>query len=200
MVKSSKYAKASAEAPSARMNFPRPTHALIRIDSVREQKTRGGEGITAELTVLKVLSTPQATDYETGAPYAPHTPGEAMHDRMLDTNVGQDRWIKTLVLTASGLTDEEFQEAEEYPGQAIEQALSEDQPLAGAVIEMRAVPVIKEKAQNKAEEDLGKGDAYVRSDFLRVIRFADVASLFDEDEVARFFPNLDELVAEEAAD
>lgn len=199
MAKKSKYASASTMETTRRMNFPRPVHGLFRLDSMREEKTRGGEGITVELTAVKVISTPAATDYETGGAYQPHTAGETVQDRMLGTNVGFDRWIKSVALAASGMSDGEFQESESYPGENIEDALSDDQPLAGTVIEMRAVVVVKEKSREKAEEDLTGSDVYVRTDYLRAIPFADLAAQMDEGDLQRFFPNLDELVAEEAA-
>lgn len=189
--KVSKYAKASAAKAQAPSNYIRPGHLLAVINRLEEGEAfKKGSFVAANMTVVKVFpDSVEGFNYDRKIPLGLHTIGEAVSDIMMMSNVAFEGRIKAFVMTAGDLGDEDFA-SEEYPGQIIDEAVGETQPLAGTVLELRARTIVKKDARHKAEAELTNNDVYTRIDYVRAVPAEELPELLDEATLARFFPDL----------
>lgn len=82
---------------------------------------------------------------------------------------------------------------------ASEQAISDEQPLAGALVEWVSNMRLKKDSRAKDTDKLTlKDDYYTRTVYRRRVPAAEVAELVDEKILARFIPNIEDRVAAEA--
>lgn len=80
-----------------------------------------------------------------------------------------------------------------------EQAIGDDQPLAGSLIEWVSTMRLKKDSRKKDPKTLTlQDDYYTRTVYRCQVSAADVAELVDEDILKRFIPNIDDRVAAEA--
>lgn len=196
--KQGKYGKVSGAKAQKSGNYVRDGHYVARIDAVREDNAfKKGDFIANEMTIVKTFedSTP-GFDYSRKVEKSLHAPGESTADILMVSNVAFEGRMKAFVMAAGNLTEQAFAD-EDYPGAIIDEVLGEEQPLVGRAVEFRATTVIKRDARQKTEEDLTNNDVYTRIDYVRQVPASELGDLLGEDVAAKFFPDLEEAIADE---
>jgi hypothetical protein len=196
----SKYAGVSGAKAQRVGNYVKPGHYLARIDRVEEgQAFKKGPFIAVQFTIVHAFeNSVPGFDYNRKVALALHRAGEDVTDICMLSNVAFESRVKAIALVAGGLTESDFVQ-EEYPGKIIEDMVDEDQPLAGVVVEIRADTVVKKVAKAKPEEALTNDDVYTRLGYMRRVPASELAEILEDRELQKFFPDLEEQLAEEAA-
>ena len=196
----SKYAKVAGARAARGANYMRPGHYLARIEAVREDKAfKKGDYVAIEMTVVATFADAvQGFDYNRKVQLPFHGVGENVSDVIMQTNIAAESRIKAFAMAAGDLTEEDFQ-SEAYPGATIDELVGETQPVAGAVVEIRAQTVIKKESRAKAESALTNDDIYTRLDYVRRVSFAETKTLLEPKVIDRLFPDLEAQIAEEQA-
>ena len=193
----SKYAGVTSAKVSRDGNYITPATYIALIERVEEGTSQNAQDFVAiNLTILAVDGSGRSEMDERGGPA--NRVGESVSD-WNGAGVVFAGNMMAFAMAATGMSQEEIQEAEEYDGQFIEEMVGEDQPLAGRVVELR-VGVRKTKDAKTKDLDtlsMGKG-LFTKCTYLRRVPYAELADLVDEDVLARFIPDLDEKIAEES--
>jgi len=163
-------------------------HYLLRINAFRRLDGFNGKGYVPDMTVVRVF--PDSPDSATPV-------GTEVGDVMKDTNKAYMPRLRGFLDAAGNLTQETW---DKEGGKAIvAQASGDDQPLAGRVVEARVTMRIKVPSQNKPRAELREGvDTYTGTDYLRLVPFSEVKETLDADDLAEYFPDIEEQVKAEA--
>jgi len=102
-------------------------------------------------------------------------------------------------MTVGDLTSEDF-DNEEFEGQIIEEMVGEEQPLAGRIVEIRAVQVVKKPQREKDEEDLKNEDCYTRIDYVELLQGEDITDELDAEVIAQYDIDTSEPEDDDAGD
>ncbi len=182
----SKYAGVGATRAQRPANYFRPGgHFLIRVLKIEEGQDRFEVALVAM----------QGTVVHSFADSAPTTNkvGEDVSEIIKRTNKAYGPRLKALAMTVANLTEADFEEQEE-DGEIIDEMVSEDQPAAGVILEVRSTQILKQTAAEKANPE--PKDFYTRVDFIRRVSFSETRDLLLEsgltpELVARRVPNID---------
>jgi len=173
-------------------NSPRiylaPGHYLLRVDSFRLRTGFKGESHIATMTVVHSFS-----DSEPGAT----TVGTQVADVMKRTNRMFMPRLRGFLDAAGDLTQADWnsQPADDI----VREALGDEQPLAGRVVEVRAAVGIKEGSQQKPRSELVPGvDTYVGTSYVRSIGAGEIKSTLRPEALVQFFPDIEQQVAAES--
>ena len=101
-------------------------------------------------------------------------------------------------MAVGNLTQDNF-DREEYEGEIIEEMVSEDQPCAGRVMEIRALQVIKKDSRSKEDSDLTNKDAYTRIDYVELLEGKDITEELDAEIIEKHSIDTDEPEEEDEA-
>lgn len=200
-----RYGNVSGAKPQRASNYLRPGHYVVQVSAVKEDTAfKKGDFVAVEMRVVHVFadSTP-GYDYARKADTPCHSLGEEVSDIMMVSNVAFEQRLKAFVMNAGGLTEEDFAN-EEYPGQLIEAALGDEQPIAGTLVELRCETVVKKDARDKAEADLKNENIYTRPNYVRTLAASELLELAQEagteNTIRRLISNLDEMIEAESAE
>lgn len=190
----SKYAGVGAARAQRPANYFKPGgHFLWRVIKVEEGEDRFKNALVAAQG--GIIHTFEDSDA------ASNRVGEEVAEVIKRSNVAFAGRLKALAMAIGDLTEADF-EAQEYDGEIFDELVSEDQPGAGVILQVRTVQVLKQAAANKEKPE--PKDYYTRTDFVRRVAFSEVKELLvaaglDEETIARRVPNIDaEIEAENA--
>lgn len=188
----SKYAKVSTTDVFGSVNyFNRAGRYLVLVNSIEEGENHQNVlFIQANLRIVKVMEGDPSFDYDKRKNNEPvalsaHKIGEEVVDKMMSNNQAFGSNVKRLAMAAGDLTQEDF-DKEEYEGQIIEDMVDTEQPLAGRVIEVRAVQVVKKVNRNLDEEDLRNEHVYTRVDYVELLQGEDIIDELDKETIESY--------------
>lgn len=166
-------------------------HGLVRILKIEE----GVDRFKVELVATPCMVIHAFEDSLSTA----NRVGEEVAEVIKRTNVAYAGRLKALAMAIGNLTDQDF-EAQEYDGQIFDELVSDDQPGAGAVLEVRTTQVLKQVAASKPSPE--PKDFYTRVDFLRRVSFSEVketlaAAGVSAEAIGRRVPNIDQEIENE---
>ncbi len=189
----SKYANVSKTEVFGNVNyFNRAGRYLILVNSIEDGENHNNIlFVQANLRILKVYENgPESFDYDKrkdGEPRAlsHHKVGEEVVDKIMSNNKAFGSNVKGLAMAVGDLTQEDF-DNEAYEGEIIEDMVAEEQPLAGRVVEIRAVQVVKKPQREKDEEDLKNEDCYTRIDYVELLQGEDITDELDAEVIEQY--------------
>lgn len=205
-----RYSKvAEATASQDRNRLSKTGHYVLRVDRVIEGETDVGAPYNvAEFTVMHDYGDMEPfVDPETKATSTPHIPGET-GSRYFDAtqNTFAANW-KGFMEGAGGIDDEALEahaaendmSVEDAWIEACETVCSEEQPLAGQLVEVTIRMTRVKAAREKSEADLVRRDFWTKVTYKRQMTYEELARIGDEATVARLVPDLAERIEAEAA-
>jgi hypothetical protein len=195
----SKYAKVSGADVFREGNYISPGRYIALIERVEEGSTHEGKDFIA-INLLPLLADGDGRGELDEKGGALKRVGESCTDMSMVANVAFAPNMLAFAMTASGMSQEEIQAAEEHEGQFVEEIVGEDQPLAGVVVEINAKCRPKKDFRNKPINELGDKEFFTKVSYLRRVPFAELPDLIDANVLARHLPDLDEKIAQEAAE
>ncbi|CAK9074182.1 Uncharacterized protein (Fragment) [Durusdinium trenchii] len=186
----SKYAGVSGARVSRDGNYIRGGHYLLLVERIEEGQTfKKQDFVAIQQNVLHVFDDSEpGYDYDRKVEQPLHRVGESVTDMNMLGNVAFESSMKAFALVAGDMTEEELLEREEYPGQMIEEMVSDEQPLAGAIVEVVARTVIKKDSRAKGEENLSNKDIYTRVAYRRVWSDEEAREFLPAEIADRFLP------------
>ena len=194
-VPQSKYAGVGAARAQRPANYYRPgLHALVRVLKIEEGEDRFKVGLVA-------MQGSVIFSFEDSANGA-NAVGEEVSEVIKRNNVAFASRLKAVAMAVGDLTEADF-ESQEYDGQIFDELVSDDQPGAGVVLEVRTSEILKQNAANKATHE--PKDFYTRVDFIRRVPFSEVKEILatagvSEDIINRRVPNINEEIEREEAE
>lgn len=197
--KKSKYAATSGVKAQREGNYPRSGHYLVLVKGVREDSTWNNKDfVAAEFVNLHTFadSTP-GRDYDRKAPDRLLSVEEEFSEVFMTGNTAFAQRIKSFAMALANMSEDEYNAAEEYPGQGIDDIVGEHQPGAGVVLEMTVKQAVSKDNRAKTDEQMQNKDTYHKV-FYKRASFADAKRMVDPAVAARLLPDLDKQVAEEA--
>lgn len=199
----SKYAGVGGARPQMAAIYPNAGHYLIRVDTAEEgQNFKKEDFIAVRYTVLKVFGdSVLGIDYDRSTEdnmveIPPNSVGQSVSDLMKISNIAFAGRIKAFTMVATDCTEAQF-EQEEYDGQIIDELVSEEQPAAGVVLELRVEQVVKQNARDRAAGDLKNENVYTKNNYIRRLSFAETLEMLGDDVARKFIPDIDEEIAAE---
>lgn len=183
---------AGARAQRASNYFAAGSHVLVRTIKVEEGEDRFRTPLVAgQFQVI------HAFEGSTG-----NRVGEEVSEILKSTNVAFAPRLKALAMAIGDLTEADF-DTQEFDGQIFEELVSDEQPGAGVILEVRATRIKKQSANGKAEENLTDSDFYTRTDFVRRVSFAETnevltAAGLTPEQINRSVPNIAQEIEAEA--
>ncbi len=196
--KQSKYAGVSkARAQRAANYFRSGGHLLLRIGKVEEGEDKNKIGLVAANGSVVFA-------YEDHDEVA-NKVGEEVSEVIKRSNVAFEGRLKALAMAVGNLTEADF-DVQEYDGEIFDELMDQDvQPAAGVILEVRAVKVKKQSANNKTDDQLISSDFYTRVDFIRRVGFTEARGIMlaggvDESDVERLIPGIAAEIVAEAAE
>lgn len=162
-------------------------HGLLRVDSFRKGSGfKAGPMFIGNLTVVHLFG-----DSSTDNPV-----GQEVTEVLKESNPAFMPRMRAFIDAAGGLTQEDWDS--QGGGAIVKEASGESQPLANAVVEARAVRVVKQKAISKPQSELLPDDTYTRVDYLRGIPATEVKKTLTAEVLSKFFPDIETMIANEA--
>lgn len=200
--RSGKYKRAGEVQVGVEANYQRAGRYLFLVQRVEEGTTpRGREDFVSVHSITLAADGSERTPLEQRFGGALHRVGE---DVTWFQKVRGDYFDQNMVkfaIAASNLTQEEIAAAEDAAGHSIiEEMVSPEQPFAGVVVEAHVQVRIGKKARDagKAETNLSSEDVFTVTNWVRRVPYAEVKELVEADVLAKFLPDIDEKIAEEA--
>jgi hypothetical protein len=189
----SKYAKVSGAEVFGAVNYlNRASRYIVLINSIEEGENHNNIlFVQNNMRILKVIKGGSLShDYDkrkNGEPVEldPHPVGDEVVDKIMSNNIVFGSNLKRLAMTVGDLTQEDF-DNESYEGEIIEDMVNAEQPLAGRVVEIRAVQVVKKAQRDKDEEDLTNEDCYTRVDYVELLQGEDITEELDAEVIEEY--------------
>lgn len=158
-------------------NYERNGHYIMRIDRVKADKSRKGDGFVAfEKTVLHVF------DDGDGERESWHRPGEAVTHMLMEKHDSFLGNLKAAIAGCFGCDPTEVTKA------VCTQVVGAEQALAGMIVEMRNRDILTRA-----------GNPFTKVTYRREVPASELAETLSEKMIATFFPGdtLAEMIAEE---
>ena len=193
--KKSKYAGvAAARAQRAASYFQPGSHILVRILKVEE----GEDRFRTPLVAIQTQVVYAFGDNEASG----NTVGQEVSEVIKSTNVAYMPRLKAVAMAIGNLTETDFS-GQAYDGEIFEELVSDGQPGAGVIVEVRTTRIRKQAAQGKSDDQLVDGDFYTRTDFVRRLSFAETnevmtAAGLEVGQINRLVPNIEAEIEAEA--
>lgn len=194
-----KYARAKDVKVGQEANYLRAGSYLVMVNRVEEGQTRKRKDfVSAHVTVL-------ATDNDDRTPLdrtfggRPHVVGEeASWFVGLDSDYFDQHMLK-FAMVASNMTQDEIAAMEDEEGRSVVEAILAEQPFSGVVLEVHAYVKPKKDFRSKDESTLTSNEVSTIVTWKRRLPYAEVKEAVDADVLAKFLPDIDAKIAEEAA-
>lgn len=195
----SRYTKVGDQTIQPEANYLRPGRHLVMVVRMEEGDTRKRKPFVAARVV--VLSTQPDSHQLAGRP---HRPGEEASWFQDATSDYFDNNMARFALVATGGSQADIAQKEEELGTSIiEWFLSEEQPLAGVVMEANVELTLKKESRLKGVTlaSATSSDVFSLTRWVRRVPFAEVADLVsDKVLLGRLIPDLEEKIASESED
>ena len=181
----SRYAGIREKSATREANYLMPGIYILLLEACEEGKTRNRVGFNVfKFKVLADLGGNESNSRRTGAPHRRHRPGESVGWMLTDD---KDAFLPNLK-QAVGIASEG--DPDDVTEEDVEFAFGTEQPLAGKVLEVSAVHVLKKPAREKPEDKITDADFYTRVIFRRVLGPQEVREQVSADVLQRHAPQL----------
>lgn len=197
----SKYKRAGQTQLGVEANYQRAGRYLLLIERIEEGVTRNKEDFVAVHSQVLAADGSERTPLEQRFGGALHRVGESTNWFQKLRGDYFDQNMLKFAIAASNMTQEEIDAAEQESGNTIiEEMVSAEQPFAGVVLEAHVVMKVNKKARDsgKEESQLTGEDVFTITNWVRRVPFAEVKELVEAEVLAKFMPDIDEKIAEEA--
>lgn len=197
----SRYKKANQTQLGVDANYQRAGRYLLLVQRIEEGETpRGKEAFVAVHSVVLGADGDERTPLEVRFGGAVHRVGESTNWFQKTKGDYFDQNMLKFAIAASNMTQDEIAAAEEEQGHTIiDEMVSPEQPFAGVVLEAHVVVKIKKNGRDLPEDRLTSEHVATVTNWLRRVPYAEVKELVEAETLAKFLPDIDEKIAEEAA-
>ena len=196
----SKYKRAGETQLGADANYLRAGSYLLLVTKIEEGMTpRGKEDfVSVHLTTLAADDS-ERTDLDRRFGGATHRVGEETNwFQKLSGDYFDSNMLKFAIVAYNQTQEEIAALEEEHNTTIIADMVGEDQPLAGVVLEAQVQVKIKKAGRELPEEKLTGDHVSTITTWRRRVPFAEVKEMVDADVLAKFLPDLDKKIAQEA--